>query len=39
MIFDGKKSYDMALQFPSEEWQTPKTDEFLEKMKTFEAKN
>ena len=36
--FDGKKSYDMALQFPSEEWQTPKTDEFLEKMKTFEAK-
>ena len=33
---DGKKSYDLALQFPSEDYQTEKTQEFLEKMKTYE---
>ena len=33
---DGKKSYDLALQFPSEDYQTEKTQAFLEKMKAYE---
>jgi hypothetical protein len=34
---NGKKTYDMALQFPSEEYETPKLKEFLDKMKEFET--
>ena len=38
MILKGmeRKTYDMALQFPSEEYETPKLKEFLDKMKEFE---
>lgn len=34
----GRKSYDMSLQFPKEEYNTPAVSKFLENMKEFEAK-
>mgnify|MGYP001264131749 FL=1 len=34
----GRKSYDMSLQFPKEEYNTPEVNKFLESMKQFEAK-
>ena len=34
----GRKSYDMSLQFPKEEYNTPSVNKFLENMKEFEAK-
>ena len=34
----GKKTYDMSLQFPKEEYDTPTIQKFLENMKAFEAK-
>jgi hypothetical protein len=34
--FDGKKSYDMALQFPNEEYQTEKSQVFLNALKEYE---
>ena len=34
----GKKTYDMALQFPGEEYATPSTSQFLENMIKMEAK-
>lgn len=35
-VSDGK--YKLALQFPSEQYKTPETDDFLAKMKAFEQK-
>ena len=32
----GRKTYDMSLQFPKEEYATPETTEFLERLKDFE---
>ena len=34
----GKRTYDMSLQFPNEEYKTEATSKFLENMKSFEAK-
>ena len=34
----GAKTYDMALQFPKEEYSTPEAEKFLKHMKEFEAK-
>jgi len=34
----GKRTYDMSLQFPKEEYNTPEVAKFLENMKAFEAK-
>jgi hypothetical protein len=34
----GAKTYDLALQFPKEEYETPQTTAFLENMKQFESK-
>tara|TARA_A100001388_G_C28757452_1_gene495764 strand:- start:86 stop:1015 length:930 start_codon:yes stop_codon:yes gene_type:complete len=34
----GRKSYDMSLQFPKEQYNTPEVNKFLESMKQFEAK-
>jgi hypothetical protein len=33
---NGKKSYDMSLQFPKEEYSTPATSQFLENMQNLE---
>ena len=33
---NGKKSYDMALQFPNPDYETPEQVTFLEKMRAFE---
>lgn len=32
----GRKSYDMSLQFPKDDYATPETTEFLERLKDFE---
>lgn len=32
----GRKTYDMSLQFPKEDYATPETTEFLERLKDFE---
>ena len=34
----GRKTYDMSLQFPKEEYNTPDVNKFLETMKQFESK-
>lgn len=34
----GKKSYDMSLQFPKEEYETPETKKFLDAMVEFQDK-
>jgi hypothetical protein len=34
----GNTTYDMSLQFPKEEYNTPVVEKFLENMKAFEAK-
>lgn len=33
----GRRTYDMSLQFPNEEYMTAETTQFLENMKAFEA--
>ena len=35
---NGRKTYDMALQFPSDDYQTDATSAFLDNMKEFEKK-
>ena len=35
---DGARTYDMSLQFPKEEYDSPEVAKFLENMKAFEAK-
>lgn len=34
----GRKTYDMSLQFPKDEYNTPQLQKFLENMQTFETK-
>ena len=34
----GKRTYDMSLQFPKEEWKTDQTQQFLDNMVAFENK-
>ncbi len=34
----GRKTYDMSLQFPKDEYNTEKLQKFLENMRTFESR-
>ena len=36
--YDGKLSYDLSLQFPTGDWETPETTAFLNNMIAFENK-